>query len=70
MARRVELLDAGGHLAAPVPVAGVVHGHPEDLPRRGQRRAVNRFAGPTGAVDRGGPGRVGEDRHDAAAGRS
>jgi hypothetical protein len=25
-------LDAGGHLAAPVRVAGLVHGHPENLP--------------------------------------
>src|SRR5215472_3708207 len=51
-------------LVGPVRVAGVVHGHPEDPPRRGQRRAVNGFADPAGAVDRGVPGLAGQDRED------
>src|SRR6266516_6189656 len=39
-ARRVEYLYPVGHLVAPVRVVGVVHGHPEYLPRRSQLLAV------------------------------
>ena len=63
-ARRVEHLHPVGHLVVPVRVVGVVHGHPEHLPRRGQRLAVEGLADPAGAVDRGVPGGVGEDRED------
>jgi hypothetical protein len=45
-------------------VVGVVHGHPEHLPRRSQRLAVDGLADPAGAVDRGVLGGVGEDCED------
>jgi hypothetical protein len=45
-------------------VVGVVHGHPEYLPRRSQRLAVEGLADPASAVDRGMPGGVREDRED------
>src|SRR6202140_4465669 len=51
--RRIERLDPIGHLVVPVRVAWVVHGHPENLPGGGQRRAVEGFADPAGAIDRG-----------------
>ena len=62
--RRVEHLHPVGHLVIPVWVVGVVHAHPEPLPRRSQWLAVEGLADPAGAVDRGMLGGVGEDRED------
>ena len=33
-------------------MAGVIHIHPENLPHLGQRRPVDRFLNPAGAIDR------------------
>src|ERR1700733_7197353 len=51
-ARRVEQLDLVCYLVVPVWMAGVIHAHPEDLPHLGQRRPVDSFLNPAGAVDR------------------
>jgi hypothetical protein len=62
--RRVEHLHPVGHLVNPVRVAGVVHAHPEHLPRRSHGLAAGGLADPAGAVDRGMLGGVGKDRED------
>src|SRR6266851_1520530 len=62
--RRVELLDPVGHLVVTVWVIRVVHGYPENLPGGGQRLAVEGFADPAGAIDRGVLCRIGKDCED------
>jgi hypothetical protein len=42
----------------------VVHGHPEHLPDGGQRLAIEGFADPAGAIDRGVHCWVGKGRED------
>src|SRR5207245_2644392 len=49
-AGRVERLDPVGHTVVTVWVVRVVHGHPENLPDGGQRRAVEGFDNPAGAI--------------------
>src|SRR6185437_3706799 len=51
-ARRVEHLDLVGHLVVTVWMVGVIHVHPENLPHLGQRRPVDSFLIPAGAIDR------------------
>src|SRR5438270_5657682 len=67
-ARRVELLDPVGHLVVTVWVVRVVHRHPEHLPGGGQRLAVEGFADPAGAIDRGVLCWIGKDCEDGLRG--
>lgn len=62
--RRIEHLDAIGHLIVPVRMVGVAHGHAEDLPRRRQGLAAEGIADPARAVNRGVFRGVDEDRED------
>lgn len=62
--RRIEHLDAIGHLIVPVRMVGVVHGHAEDLPRRRQGLAAEGIADPARAVNRGMLSGFDEDRED------